>query len=78
MPTIFEIFVFKIIIQTMDHNPPHVHCKSPDGEVLIEIKNQNVLRNHGLHTSDIKLLKKFISDHKDVPINEWRHFHGEE
>ena len=66
MPTIFELGAFRIIIRTKDHIPAHVHCKSSDGEVLIAIKTREVIRNHGVHTSDVKRLKEFISENEDV------------
>lgn len=78
MPTIFEFFAFKIMIRTRDHKPPHVHCISADGEVLISIEGQTVVRNHGVHTSDVKRLCEFVRRYEDVLMNEWRHYHEED
>ena len=78
MPTIFEIGPFRIIIRTRDHLPAHVHCRCPDGEVLIEIESLKVIRNHGVHLSDVRRLKVFVSEKREVLMNEWEHFHGKD
>ena len=78
MPTIFVIGPFRIIINTKDHRPAHVHCVGPGIFVIIEIVTQEVIRNKGVSTKDIKRLKEFIQESQDVLMNEWRHYHEEE
>lgn len=78
MPTIFVIGPFKIIINTKDHRPAHVHCVGPGIVVIIEIVTSEVIRNKGVSAKDVKLLQKFIEENKEVLMNEWRHYHEEE
>ncbi len=75
MPTIFELAAFRIMILTRDHEPPHVHCKGPGIEVLIEIESQLVIRNRDVHAKDVRTLQGFIKTNADVLMNEWRHYH---
>jgi hypothetical protein len=78
MPTIFSIGPFKIIINTKDHKPPHVHCVGPGVSVLIEILTQKVIRNKGVSQKDIKRLQSLIDKNNDVLMTEWRHYHEED
>jgi len=77
IPTIFEIGPFKIIINTKNHKPPHVHCVGPGIVVVIIIETQEVIRNKGVSTKDIKRLQLFIEENQDVLMSEWRHYHEE-
>ncbi len=76
--TIFIIGSFKIIINTKDHRPAHVHCVGPGIFVIIEITTQEVIRNKDVSSKDIKRLQIIIEENKDVLMNEWRHYHEEE
>lgn len=78
MPTIFDIGPFRIIINTKDHRPAHVHCVGPGIFVIIEIATQEVTRNKGVSQKDIKRLQVIVAENKDVLMNEWRHYHEEE
>ena len=77
MPTIFTLGPFKIVINTADHRPAHVHCVGPGVVVVIAIINQEVLKNRGVAPKDIRRLKDFISENEEVLMNEWRHYHEE-
>ncbi len=77
-PTIFTIGPYRIIINIKDHWPAHVHCVGAGVVVLIEIEIQEVIRNKGVSTKDIKRLQNFIEKNQDVLMNEWRHYHEEE
>ncbi len=78
MPTIFIIGPFKIIINTKDHRPAHVHCVGPGIYVIIEIATQEVIRNKGVSQKDIKRLQSIIAQNSDVLMTEWRRYHEEE
>ncbi|MCE3009686.1 MAG: DUF4160 domain-containing protein [Proteobacteria bacterium] len=78
MPTIFVIGPFRIIINTKDHRPAHVHCVGPGVSVIIAILDQEVIRNNGVSPKDTKRLKEFIKVQSEVLMNEWRHYHEEE
>ena len=78
MPTIFILGPFKIVINTADHRPAHVHCVGPGVVVIIAIIGQQVMRNKNVAQKDIKRLKEFISENEDVLMNEWRRYHEED
>jgi hypothetical protein len=75
VPTIFVIGPFRIIINTADHRPPHVHCVGPGVVVIVEIETLRVMKNKGVSQKDVGRLKEFIKEHNDVLMNEWRHYH---
>ncbi|MBX9768050.1 MAG: DUF4160 domain-containing protein [Bdellovibrionales bacterium] len=78
MPTVFVIGPFKIIINTKDHRPAHVHCVGPGIFVVLEIETQEVIRNRGVSSKDIKKLQELVERNKEVLMIEWRHCHEEE
>jgi hypothetical protein len=78
MPTIFLIGPYKIVINIKDHRPAHVHCIGPGVTVLIEVLTQDVVRNKGVSSKDVKRLQGFIEENKEVLMNEWRRYHEEE
>jgi hypothetical protein len=78
MPTIFMLGSFKIVINTADHRPAHVHCVGPGVVVIIAIADRAIIRNRGVSLKDIRRLKDFIGENEDVLMNEWRHYHEEE
>ena len=76
MPTIFELRSFRIVIETRDHVPAHVHCKGPGCNARIEIRTRAVMSNDGVSAKDLKRLKELIEKYEDVLMNEWRRIHG--
>ena len=76
MPTILELRSFRIVIETRDHPPPHVHCKGPGCNARIEIETRAVMSNSGVSTRDLARLKELIERYEDVLMNEWRRIHG--
>lgn len=78
MPTIIELRGYRIVINTRDHLPPHVHCVGPGVEAKIEIQTRKVMENNGVGSRDLALLKKLIASREEELMNEWRRIHGEE
>lgn len=78
MPTIFAIGPFKIIINTADHRPAHVHCVGPGVSIVVEIVGQRIIKNKGVSPKDLRRLTEFIKENEEVLMNEWRHYHEKE
>jgi hypothetical protein len=78
MPTIFVIGPFKIVINTADHRPAHVHCVGPGIVLVVEIRTRNIIRNKGVASKDVKRLLVLIEEYEDVLMNEWRRYHEED
>ena len=76
MPTIFELRNFRIVIETRDHAPPHVHCKGPGSVARVEIQTRTVMSNNGVGSKDLARLKALIEKYEDVLMDEWRRIHG--
>ena len=76
MPTILELRNFRIVIETRDHVPAHVHCKGPGCIARIEIQTRAVMSNNGVSARDPKRLKELIENYEDVLMNEWKRIHG--
>jgi hypothetical protein len=78
MPTVVFIGKFRIVIETRDHNPPHVHCKGPDVMARIAIETREVMSNHGVSSKDLKLLIAQVEMWEETLMIEWRRIHGKE
>jgi hypothetical protein len=76
VPTILELRSFRIVIETRDHIPAHVHCKGPGCHARIEIRTRAVMSNDGVSAKDLRRLKELIEKYEDVLMNEWKRIHG--
>lgn len=43
MPTLKDFGAFRVTMYAGDHNPPHFHIVSPDGEALVTIAGLEVI-----------------------------------
>jgi len=76
VPTILELRSFRVVIETRDHPPPHVHCKGPGCNARIEIQTRKVMSDNGVSAKDMARLKELIERYEDVLMIEWRRIHG--
>ena len=69
MGAIYVIQGILIYIYAFDHNPPHLHVRSGDGEFTITIKDRLV---EGVARSKtIKLVNEFIDVHEKEIMSIW-------
>ena len=69
MGAIYVIQGILIYIYAFDHNPPHLHVRSGDGEFTITIKDRLV---EGVARSKtIKLINEFIDMHENEIMSIW-------
>lgn len=72
MPTVLRQNGFRVMINTHDHEPPHVHCVKAGAEVLINIETSSVRRSKGMATHEIRKAVQLVEDNADRLMAEWR------
>ncbi len=77
MPEILRLFGLKFYIYTRDHEPPHVHVVSQDGEAKFIVADEvTLLENVKMKPKDVKLAESIIEDNKDLIKTSWKNIHG--
>lgn len=79
MPTIINKDGFRIIIYPDDHLPPHVHVIKNDGEVKIDLGNDNSAPSIIEAWMDKKSTKKamqIVMENQDILLKAWGDIHG--
>ena len=67
-----SIYILKgllIYIYAFDHNPPHIHVRSGNGEFTITIKERVVDGEASVKT--LKLINQFIDEHEEEIMEIW-------
>lgn len=69
MGAVFILQGISIYIYGFDHNPPHIHVKSGEGEFTITIRDRLI---EGKTSSRvIKLINTFIDEHEEELMLIW-------
>ncbi len=69
MGAVFILQGISIYIYGFDHNPPHIHVKSGDGEFTITIRDRLI---EGKTSSRvIKLINTFVDEHEEELMLIW-------
>lgn len=82
MPTVLRVAGFRIVIflPPREHEPPHVHVTSADGEAIIELagaRRPQVLRAVvGMRTPDVVRAFRIVEEHTEFLLAKWRKYHG--
>lgn len=58
-----------IYIYAFNHNPPHIHVKSPNGDFTITIKDSIVERKARM--KDLKIINAFLDLHQEEVMEIW-------
>lgn len=69
MGSIFVIQGILIYIYGFDHNPPHLHVKSGDGEFTITIKDRIIEGRTKVKV--VQLINQFIDEHEAELMEIW-------
>ena len=69
MGSIFIIQGILVYIYAFDHNPPHIHVKSGDGEFTITIKDRIV--EGKAKSKTIQLINSFMDQHEEEIMEIW-------
>ena len=77
MPTLFKLFGLIFRIYTRDHQPPHVHVISQEGEAIFFIDHEVTVKdNKGMKPKDVSLAVSILEENKEIIIEEWNKLHG--
>ena len=78
MPTVLILFGLRFKIYTAEHQSPHCHVTSQDGQAKFEIKNEVILmENNGMKPKDLSLAKAILEENLELIQEEWKKLHGE-
>lgn len=69
MGSIFVIQGILLYIYGFDHNPPHIHVKSGDGEFTITIKDRII--EGRTKAKVVQLINQFIDEHETELMEIW-------
>lgn len=69
MGSIFVIHGILLYIYGFDHNPPHIHVKSGDGEFTITIKDRII--EGRTKAKVVQLINQFIDEHETELMEIW-------
>lgn len=79
MPTIERAKGFSFRIYTNDHEPPHVHVIKNDGEVIIELGDENnpptIREIYGMRDRDVAIAYDLVEQFKTRLLNGWKEIH---
>ena len=69
MSSIFVIQGLLIYIYGFDHNPPHIHVRSGEGEFTVTLETREIEGKARVKT--IQIVNKFIDEHLDELYRIW-------
>jgi histidinol phosphatase-like PHP family hydrolase len=76
MPTVLRKKGFRFVINTDDHEPPHVHVFKAGEQVAIDLKVIRVRRVRGMSKTNVGKAVEIVEDHQSFLLSEWRRFHS--
>ena len=74
MPTIFILFGFRFLFYANDHEPIHVHVVKGNIRAKFLLNPVEMVENHGLKPSEIKMAESVIEENKEVIAEHWNTF----
>ena len=78
MPTVLMLFGLKFKIYTAEHQPPHCHDTSQDGQAKFEIRDEvKLIENKGMKPKDLSLARAILEENLEVIQEEWKKLHGD-
>jgi hypothetical protein len=70
MPEISRFFGIVILLNYNDHAPPHFHAQSGEEEILVGIKDLQVIRG-SMSARNTRLVMKWALLHKEELLRAW-------
>ena len=74
MPTIFILFGFRFLFYANDHEPIHVHVVKGNIRAKFLLNPVEMVENHGLKPSEIKMAESVIEENKEGIAEHWNKF----
>jgi hypothetical protein len=78
MPVVIRFGRFKFIVYPKDHAPAHVHVIAGKAEAKFDIKSGKCLAAWGFAEHTLNTLQKVVERNRDLLIEAWREYEGEE
>ncbi|WP_062114090.1 DUF4160 domain-containing protein [Aureimonas sp. AU40] len=75
MPTITTIGNIKIVVFADDHNPPHFHILTPNGNALVSIATLSVIRG-SIDRKDLRAALDWAGSNQALLQAAWEHYNG--
>ncbi len=80
MPTALRESGFNFVIYTNDHEPMHVHAFKENGEVVINLGDEDtpvsVSKVRGINRSAERRALKIVSDNQEFLQAKWKEIYG--
>lgn len=65
----------KFVVNTNEHNPPHVHCKYDKYEIKISLVDFSVIyQSHDFPPKRLKFAQEWVKENKDKLLNDWKRY----
>ena len=75
MPTIVVLGHVKLQMFGNDHNPPHFHIVTPDGEAIVDLNSMNIIRGR-LRSKDLRTALNWARQHAEELHDAWNELNG--
>ena len=76
MPVIVRLKHCVILMYSRDHNPPHVHVRTPDGAAVMRIADQALM--HGrIDRRAVREAAGWVATHREVLEQHWQELKGQ-
>ena len=80
MPTVLRKNGFQVIIWTHEHLPIHVHIFKGDGELIVNLGNDeadiSIRDDYDMRNSDLRQALRLITKNHNFLLEKWREIHG--
>lgn len=77
MPTIMRQAGFRLVINTADHDPAHVHCLKGDIVLIIEVESLAIRDERGpVKAQDRRTARDIIVEHRQTLLARWDEYHA--
>jgi hypothetical protein len=82
VPTVLRVGRFRVVIflPPREHEPPHVHVRTADGEVVIRLASadgpQTVRAVARMRAADVVTAFRIVEEHTEYLLDRWREYHG--
>ena len=78
MPTLMVVFGLRFYFFSREHLPIHVHVENADGKAKFEVDPVRLVENKGMKAKDIRLAESIIEENKEIMIQRWKEYFGQE
>ncbi|MEF2073500.1 DUF4160 domain-containing protein [Consotaella aegiceratis] len=75
MPTVVILGSIKITVYADDHNPPHFHVLTADGDVLVRLSTMQVMAG-SIRAKDLRKALEWATANRKVIEDVWNRLNG--